>query len=506
MKKIFSFALCLAALAVNAQNLIVSPTGMMDEIGMEAEGMSPNSQFVAGLNQLTLEPAIWNVAAEEVVSFSFRDTIWDYQPIYGEKDGWEYIYDYSVSFWEPVDSVWGKVTDYDNIVGTDTIWDFDDYSGTFHAINNAGLAVGEFGSGYGDKYPAFAHFGDDTISYLYADRDLEAGGGAYAVNEDGSVILGFYFDDAWVTRACLWLNGGQNAEDRVDLPWPTDEEFGGPVEYVAARWMSADASTILGYAQDYINGKWVAVYWTRNPDGSYTPNAELANNYFTPFEYDMETYEPAWLRPGKPYCEVEPNAISADGNWISLTLVPIFDLTDFSAVEQTLAARFEVSTHELEVLDLGEKDAPLFFGIANNGTAVGAKDGGSFGPGPMPLAEEDDNSTRVGYVWPSDRSNQIFSLRDLYPNEEYFNYAPENGEAAISGINAEGTKMVGYTNQTDGVDTWVVSSFIVDLPAEWPSAVENIQLTSPATKTIVNGQLIITRDGVRYNALGAKID
>lgn len=505
MKKIYTFALCLAAMMVNAQNLIVSPTGMMDEIGMEAEGMSPNAAYVAGLNQLTSEPAIWNVAAEEVSVFSYRGVIYDYQEVYGEKDGWEYIYDYSVSFWEPVDSVWGKVTDYDNVIGIDTIADVDDYTGTFHAINNAGLAVGEFGSGYGSKYPAFAHLGDTAVTYLYADRDAEDGGGAYAVNADGSVILGFYFDAAWVTHACLWLNGGQTAADRVDLPWPTEEQLGFPIDYVAARWMSEDASTILGYAQDEYNGKWVAVYWTKNLDGTYMPHAELGNQYFTPYGYD-QNYNSFWVREGKPYCEVEPNAISADGNWISLTLKPTYDLSDWNALELQLAARYEVSTHTLNILDLGEEDAPIFFGIANNGTAVGAKENNNFGPGPMPFSVVDDESTRVGYVWPSDRSNQIFSLRDLYPNEEYFNYEPANGEAAISGINAEGTKMVGYTNKTDGVDSWAVSSFIVDLPAQWPAAVENIEMAEKAQKVFENNQIIIIRDGLRYTVTGIRID
>ncbi len=503
MKKIYTLALCVAAMMVNAQNLIVSPTGMMDEIGMEAEGMSPNAAYVAGFNQLTSEPAIWNVATEEVSTFSFRDTIWDYQDVYGEKDGWEYIYDYSVSFLEPVDSVWGKVTDYDTVVGVDTVWDLDDYTGTFHAINNAGLAVGEFGSGYGSKYPAIAHVGDTEITYLYADRDMEDGGGAYAVNADGSVILGFYFDAAWVTHACLWLNGGLTAADRVDLPWPTEEQFGFPIDYVAARWMSADASTILGYAQDANNGKWVVVYWTKNADGSYAPHAELANQYFTPYGTD-ENWNQYWIREGKPYCEVEPNAISADGNWISLTLKPIFDMNDWNSLELTLAGRYNIATQQLEILDLGEKDAPIFFGIANNGTAVGAKEGNSFGP--MPMSIVDEESTRVGYVWPNDRSNQMFSLRDLYPEVEYFNYEAVNGEASISGINAEGTKMVGYTNQTDGVDTWVVSSFIVDLPAQWPAAVENIEMGTKAQKIFENNQIIIIRDGFRYTVTGIRID
>lgn len=502
MKKIFSFVLCAATAMMVSAQLTISPTGMMDEIGFQAENMSPDaSSFACGLNQLSQQPAIWDVVNEEVQEFAYRDTIYDYQPIYGTKPGWEYIYDYSISWWEPVDSIWGEVEDYDNIIGYDTIFDIDDYTGTFHAINNNGLAVGSFGSGYGSKFPVKAAYGDTAVTYLYFDRETEFGGDAYAVNADGSVIVGFYFDESWVTTACVWKNGGLTAADRINLPAPTDAQFGSGVDYVSARWMSADASVILGYAQDAVNGKWVMVYWTLEADGNYAVHAEYANQYFTPYEYDFEGVA-SWVKPSCPYAEFEPQAISANGEWVTLVMTPQYDPNDWFALQVKQAGRLNLTTSVLEVLDLGEYDAPIFYGIADNGTAVGATEAGGFGP--MSTLGESLSAERVGYVWPAG-DTAIYSLQEIFPNEDYFAYGEGNGEAAIASITADGSKIIGYTNQTDGVDTWVTSSFIATLPTV-ETGVQRVESEkAPSMKFIENGQVIILHNGARFNMMGQKI-
>lgn len=514
MKKLFTFVLSLACLSASAQ-LTISPTGLMDEIGMEAENMSPDMNYVAGLNQLTMQPAIWNVQTGDIKEFSFRDTA--YQPIYGTKMGYEYIYDPDM-FWVIIDSVYTEIEDYDVILGYDsTLFDVDDYTGSFHAVNNAGVAVGAFGSGYGDKLPAFAHIADNEMSYLYINRELdefgfpmEAGGDAYAINADGSIILGFYFNSAWVTQACIWVNGGKTAADRIDLPAPSEEEFGGTIDYVAARWMSEDASVILGYAQDELNGKWVMVYWTKNADGTYTVHGDYARQYFTPYWFDENGLY--FVHPERPYYEFEPFAISANGEWVSLNVSPLYDPNDWDAVQVNLAARLNLNTRELQVLPAqGEDNAPIFHGIANNGTAVGAASPAAM-PGPLapqkkvvkaPNQSRMENSTRVGFVWPAIQHN-IYSLRELFPNETYFQYDPELGEAAISGISADATTIVGYTNQTDGVDSWVVSSFIAVLP-ELPAAIDNTEIKADVKKVFENGQVVIIRDGQRYSVTGVRL-
>lgn len=516
MKKIFSFVLsACVAMAASAQ-LVVSPTGMMDEIGMEAEEMAPQKNFVAGSNQLSQEPAIWKVSTQEVAIFSHEDTVWSEEPVYGTKMGWEYIYDYSVSFFEPVDSVYGEITDYDNIVRIDSIPYPDAFAGTFHAVNSNGWAVGEFGSGYGDKFAVKASFDSDEVIYLYTDRDVESGSGAYAISEDGNAIVGFYFDASWTTQACLWVNGGLTAADRIDLPAPTEDEFGCPIDYVAARWMSADASVILGYAQDYYKGSWVMVYWTREADGNYAVHAQHAHQYFTTYEWVDEldangnpvVDEYGWANQVPQYINdnlyvgFEPNAISANGEWISLSLIPRYDPTDYNATEQLLAARLNIKTNVLELLPAYTDRSPIFFGIANDGTAAGASALAQVGPGPLSVQEESD--ARKGYVWPAN-SRDVFTLQQLFPNEEYFAYQDGMGEAAVCGISADGKSIVGYTNKTDGVTDWVVTSFIATLPATYPDAVENVESNVKAVKMIEDNQVVILRDGARYNVMGQKL-
>lgn len=499
MKKFFLLSLLAGASLAASAEVIVSPMGLMNEVGFQAENMSPDAaSFACGTNQLSMQPSIWNVATAEVQDFSHEDTIYYYQEVYGTKPGWEYIYDYAIS-WEPVDSTWGEVEDYENVIGYDTIWDLDTYGGTFHSINNSGLAVGSFGSSYGEKYAVKASFGDTVVTYLYSDRDAETGGDAWAVNADGSIILGFYFDADWITRACIWKNGGLNAEDRIDLPAPSAKDFGSEIDYVAARWMSEDASIILGYAQDAINGKWVMVHWTLNTDGSYSVHAHIAKQNFTPYQYDDEGIA-SWVKQGCLYNEFEPTALSANGEWVMLTATPLYDINNWETPIKK-AIRLNLESGEMTTLNLGGYDAPIFYGVADNGTAVGASEAG--GVGPMAPLGESLSTNRVGYVWPADCAD-FFSLQGIFPDEEYFAYEPENGEAAISSISADGTKIIGYTNKTDGISDWMVSSFIAELP-ELPNGFQRVDAAEKAAKVLMNGKVVILRNGARYNIIGAKL-
>lgn len=491
MKKFFTLVLSIAFVSAYAQ-ITVSPTGLMDEIGMQAENMSANMKYVAGMNQLSSQPAIWDVDADNVVEFSFRDTMY-----YDE----EYM---------PVD------------YPTDNMM-VDDYMGTFHAINNAGLAVGEFGSGFGDKFPVKANVADQQVTYLYANRDEEAGGGAYAVNEDGSIILGFYFDASWTVRACLWKNGGLTAADRVDLPAPTEEQMGCPIDYVAARWMSADASVILGYAQDAHIGAWVMVHWTLEADGTYAVHADFAHQYFTTYEWvekldangnpvldewDWPVMVPSFINDN-PYVMFEPNAISANGEWVSVSMIERYDPSDSEAVETLLAGRINLKEKTFQVLPNDGNDSPTFYALADNGTAVGVYEPAAM-PGPLApqkkavknqKMEGEGAEGRVGYVWPAVQHN-IYSLQELYPNEEYFH--PELGEFTLCGISADASTVVGFSNKTDGVTDWVVTSFIAVLP-ELPAAVDNTRVELETKKVFENGQVVIIRGGQRYTVTGIRL-
>lgn len=502
MKKIFALVLCAGAMMVANAQVFVSPTGMMDEIGMQAEGMSPDaSSYVAGANQLSSSPAIWDVTGENITEFTAKDTI--YQPIYGQKPGWDYIYD-EEEWWKVIDSTAIMVDDYDNIIGYDsTQFEVVSFTGAFHAVNNNGLAVGTFGQ-EGSGFAVMATPDADNVTYLLANKDVEAGSDAWGVTADGSMIVGFYFDAAWQTFACYWTNNGT---ERHDLPMPTELQFGGPVDvYYEARWVSADGSVILGFISDHYNGALVMIYWTRNSDGTYAVHSEHAKRYFTPYAWDESAGAVVWVHPNNLYSQFEPFALSANGEWVTLKVESTYDLSDWSAFAVSQAARLNLTSGVLEVLPVKEGDlnAPEFFGIANNGTAVGATPLMEVGPGPLApgrshkaVAEGDDS--RKGMVWFAG-SKSAQTLQEIYATEEYFN--AEMGDYAISGISADAAHIVGYSNQTDGVDTWVVTSFIAELPA---TPVENVVEGVKGVKMIENGQVVIIREGAKYNMMGQKL-
>ena len=51
---------------------------------------------------------------------------------------------------------------------------------------------------------------------------------------------------------------------------------------------------------------------------------------------------------------------------------------------------------------------------------------------------------------------------------------------------------------------YVVGKVSVTFPAVSPTGIDNIE-AGKAVKVIENGQVVIIRDGIRYNAVGAKL-
>lgn len=503
MKKLLSsFVLLLAGMTISAE-VIVSDT---EDFSAQAESMSSNAQYVAGSDQAGDFPIIWDVTTGEISYFYKEENVPYLDPVYGTYAGWDYEYNWMTG--EIIDSVWNdNIVDYDNILGYDTAYMPDVYKGTFHAINNSGLAVGTFGPSMGAQYPAMAHAGDEEVTMLYVEP-TDAGGDAYAVSADGSVIAGFVFDEGWNTTACYWTNNGTV---RHTLPMPTEAQFGGPVDPTyEVRWMSDDARVMLGIVQDNYNGSWVLVYWVRNAAGEYDVHAEYAAQYFTAWGFD-ESGNGIYYNPERPYTNFEPMALSANGEWATVSLVLQYDLNDWFAEQISKAARLNLRTGQLEVLTLENNRLIDFFGIANNGTAVGSTHVGGVGPmapgrskkpSRKVAADMMEESTRVGYIWTAGEDT-LHTLQEIFPNEEYFNYAPDNGEATLSTISYDATHIAGFTNKTDGISDWVVSSFVATLPVEY-RAIENTVLNSEGTvKALVNGELLILNRGKIYNLLGS---
>lgn len=463
MKNILSSILLLGiGWCANAQhNLILTDYDPYLGIGFTAEHLSSQKKFAAGANAATLEPAIWDISTNEVITYSYTG---EYTGINGDTG-------------EPL-----------------TVED--PYIGDFLWVTNKGTAVGSFGTSVGEnRYAAMANIKDDTVTYLYYDPVKDAGTSAYMITEDEKTILGFYFDDGWVTRACYWTNGGK---DRHDLPVPTEEEFGGPVDYISARWMSEDGSVILGYAQDTYNGAWVIIYWTRDDKGEYIVHGEYAREYFTPYSFDKygNIY---FVHQDKKYMGFQPQALSANGKWVTLEVTETIDLNDPFANPHSQAARLNLDTKKLEILDRGEDAHPLYFSVANDGTAVGA----------TPMNAE-MTAPREGHIWPIGLDYTL-RLQDLYPEIEFFNYEYGDGSAVISSITPDGKYICGFVEQITEDDEFLSQSYLIDVPTVWPSKPhgygieEVISNANESMKTIYNGQLIIIRDGKAYNAMGQQV-
>ena len=411
------------AFSMQAQSpFVVSPYMMgNDEIMLLGEGMSQNRMYVGGTEQMTQVPMIWNTQTNEIVVIFQEDNS-------GEDVG--YV-----------------------------------MTGSFHAVNNNGTAVGGLTSGDYVIHPVMANFSDNGQYTVLYEGANDAGAEAYGISADGSTIVGFHFDESWTTYACIWTNNGTV---RTDLPTPTAEQCGFPVEYASARWISANGDVVLGYAQDFNTGAWVAVAWEKT-NGEYVVNA-FGGQYYQTKEYGDE----GLIVPGdKPYFEFQPMALSENGAWVSLLVLDRHDPNDWDNVPVVKAARYNIQNHTFEVVNTpalaGE---PEMFGIANDGTSVGRLTG-----------EFDFNTYSQpvdAIIWKTGASS-FQTLASMFADDEYFSTIVLSSCSNISG---DGRYALGYAQNMAENQT----TFIVDLGTQTASinevSVELAIYPNPASSRI----------------------
>lgn len=403
MKKLFAFLLCAGLMTASfAQSAFTVSPSMIDgnEVMLLGESMSQNHAWVAGTDQMVGVPMIWNVATGDVTTFVYMDSI-----------------------------------------DMELYWEVMPMMGSFHSINNSGVAVGGLNTAQYVSHPIKAT-ADGSLTYLYY-SDADAGSEAYGISEDGNTIVGFYFDADWNTTACVWT---ENGTVRTDLPCPTAEQMGFPVEYVSARWVSADGNTILGYAQDDNTGAWVAMLW-KKVNGEWTINPFGGNFYQT--KYYTEDGE--LVIPGdKAYFDFEPIALSANGDWVSVKVLVRHDPADWDNIPLDQAARYNVTTNTLQVVNFDEIYTELrMFGIADNGTAVGR------------LTGEVDFTTWEqpvdAVIWDAADST-LRRINEFFADDEY---CAGMAASAFSFITADGSYAMGYSANSMGEQT----TFVVALHA-----------------------------------------
>lgn len=375
MKKKLTLLLAMGlSLAMNAQSVLsVSPSDLDgEEISFVGEAMSHNHLYAVGTNMEGMTPMFWNTQTGSMYQISFLDSAmsegeWCTQPI----------------------------------------------TGVLHGVNNNGIAVGSITYANFVSKPIITFITsaakDGTFTLLAYD-EADAGAEAYGITDDGSTILGFHFDAAWITHACIWTNNGQT---RTDLALPTEEQLGFPFDYVSARKISADGNTILGYAQDANTGEWVAIAWRKAGD-TYHP-VVFSTNYFQPMNWE----DPTTPENPLPYVRFEPVSLSQDGNWASLKVIEYYDPNDWSITPVEKGARYNFTTGELQVYAGAESyEAMDLFGIANDGTCVGRMAAG--------------RGDETAILWRANESS-LTEISTLYADDANLTGAMITSGTAISG-------------------------------------------------------------------------
>lgn len=463
MKKIYAFLMmALLSTTLFAQNFVVSPLQLNGSpLQLMGEDMSQNRQYVAGNDQGLSSPFIWNTQNNEVMVVVVRDSAWR-------------EYDDGSGFMEYVMM-----------------------NGSFHAVNNNGVAVGGLTDAEYVSHPIMATFNaNGDFTYLYADP-ADAGCEAYDISADGSVIVGFYFDNDWTTYACIWNADGSV---RTNLPTPTAEQVGFEIDYASARWISDDASTILGYVQDFNTGAWVAVAW-KLVNGQYEV-LPLANDYFQTTYFDDNGN---FVSGDNPYFEFTPTALSANGEWVALNILEAYDPTDWEAVVTPKVACLNLNTSALQILDLNDPCESIeAFGVADNGTCAGRFTG-----------ELDWNTMEqevFGFIWYPGETLNLLRIDTAYRDDAYCNSIEASGLSAIS---ADGNYAMGYATSANG--EW--TTFIMTLPTEQPVGINDVEAhvalyPNPATTqvnvsvdntirtvNVVNamGQVVMSQNGNNSN-------
>ena len=463
MKKVFiSLMFAFFATSMFAQSpFVVSPSQLQGQPSqLLGECMSQNRNYVVGTDLEPNAPMVWNTITNQVFE------IIEFDSAMMEYDDGSSVMEYSYK------------------------------TGTFHGVNNAGIAVGSLtGADYVSR-PIMANVNENgAYSVLYFQEE-DAGCEAYAISENG-VIAGFYFDEDWTTYACIWTDNGTV---RTDLPVPTEAQLGFPVDYASARWISSDANTILGYAQDANNGAWVACAWVKE-NGEYVVRT-FSNNYFQTNYYDDNGN---FVQPGRnPYFEFSPAALSANGEWVALTVVSAYDPSDWDADATPRAARLNLNTNVFEVLELGfEHESNEVFGIANNGTCVGRL------TGIMDFTNWQQDI--YGMIWKAGDTT-CANVADVYPDDAY---AANISSSALSFITADAAYVMGYTSSFN--EEW--TSFYMAMPEAEPLSIDQVDATvalypNPASAyvnvtinseirsySVVNamGQVVMNQNGVNAN-------
>lgn len=314
------------------------------------------------------------------------------------------------------------------------------------SVSDEGVAVG-----YDNVYP-YIFKADGTSQKLETKGDY---GIAETITTDGKIIAGSTdWDDAqYVTHASIWEDGKLTM-----LPEPTSDWLGFTNNGTAAKFISDDASVVVGWIIDDL-ATYPCMVWRKNVDGSYSA-LPLGRRF----------YEPA--DGNRPYWTFNATGLSRNGRYIALSVQAV----DRSAV--VLPARYDLWTDSLEVCGQSGLDEGVYYyssNIADDGTLVGYSE---------------DSNTRKGFIWKSGESS-LTMLADEYPSisklavyDGYFHVPTD--------ITPDGSKILGFGVNTE---TGIYETYVIDRD-KFTTGIESAVSGNAASETAV----------ARYTTDGKKIE
>lgn len=269
------------------------------------------------------------------------------------------------------------------------------------------------------------------------------------ITPDGKLIVGSIAPKGALQYPCIWKDGV-----KIDLPHPTTEELGFEYGGSTARLVSADGKTIVGYVVDSL-ATFPMIAWRLSEDGKTYNYDFIAKDFFAPNENSKNNFQ-----------KIHPVGLSGNGRYIALWVKT-------KDMEKDGAARYDLATGKLEVMDYDPNDAVITketrvmpADIADDGTLVGY------------TYEE---SPKKALIWYPD-SKYMALMADAFPEVSEFAQFDEYGLNGPARITPDGRYIVGLAYAMVAENMLNYASYVLDVKGT-PSGITSVHTEAGKAKT-----------------------